>query len=175
MEIKKNKSKIVLMGFMGSGKTTLGKKLADQMKYDFIDLDHYIENKHKKSIENIFKEEGEAIFRQIERESLQDFSDKKCYILSLGGGTPCSPETIAWIKTHFLSIYLKPSLDVILYRLRGNKKKRPLLENLKEEELEPWVRRTLKERETYYLQADIIIEEMELQAGVGEIVRHLYM
>ena len=176
MEIKKNKSKIALMGFMGSGKSTLGKRLADQMQYEFIDLDNYIENKYKKSIEVIFKEDGEKYFREIEMQALQNFEDKKCFVLSLGGGTPCTAENLDFIQDNFFSIYLKPSLDVLLYRLQGSKKKRPLLKNLEGQELETWVRKTLKDREeNYYHHADLVIHDMEMDSAIGEIIRNLYL
>lgn len=151
--------KIILIGYMGSGKSTLGKAFAMKKKIPFIDLDHYIEQQENSSIRQIFKEKGEIYFRKKETFHLNTLlnSDEN-FVLALGGGTPCFGNNMQLIKnatSHV--IYLKYSPKSLTERLRAEKNNRPLIAHLKEEDLEEFIRKHLFERNLFYSQANHII------------------
>lgn len=148
---------IFLLGFMGSGKTSIGKKLARKLAVDFIDLDEYIEEKYNSSITSIFAERGEEQFRLIEQACLKDLGEKQNCIVSLGGGTPCYFDNIKVIKQLGTSVYLKLDVNILVGRLRLKKAKRPLIANKSDEEISQFVRQELKKREVYYNQADFVL------------------
>lgn len=150
---------IFLIGFMGSGKSSLGRKLASNLSRDFLDLDEMIEEKTGKTISEIFSEKGEVYFRSVERELLSLINPEGEYVVSLGGGAPCSDENIHLIKSGGLSIYIKESEDVLFGRLRGKKKERPLIANLNDTDLRRFISETLSDRLKYYEQADFIYEK----------------
>jgi len=147
--------KVVLLGYMASGKSTVGRLLARQLGLEFIDLDEYIEEHQKKSIKNIFSEKGEIFFRKLEHQMLSEVLDKEeSIVLSTGGGTPCygnNMETI--LKESDLSIYLNLSIPSLVERLSKEKEERPLVKNIGEEELPEFIGKHLFERRPYYLQA----------------------
>lgn len=119
---------IVLIGFMGSGKTTLGVKLAQVFDYHFIDTDSYIEEKTGLKISQIFQHHGEAHFRNLENQCLQEISDSKVKcVLSTGGGLPLRTENATILHQIGTVIFLKTSIEVTYERLRGDTK-RPLLQ-----------------------------------------------
>ena len=131
-----NFSKIILVGYMASGKSAVGEKLHQMLKYDYYDLDNFIERIYDTTIENIFKTKGEIYFREIERKSLEKIIRKrKNLIISLGGGTPCYYDTIDFINSFYdtKTFFLKTSVDVIFNRLKNSKAKRPLVSHLKTE------------------------------------------
>lgn len=144
---------IYIMGFMASGKSTFGKKLATLLGVDFIETDRLIEEREKKSIQQIFDEKGELYFRKLEKEILQNMDLSKKTVIALGGGTPCTAKNINWIHSHGSSIYLKLSTDLLIGRLRQNKQKRPLTKSLSDEEIGQLVREKMKERAPYYQSA----------------------
>ena len=150
---------IFLLGFMGSGKSSLGRKLAKRLGRTFVDLDDLIEVKTGQSISTIFSEKGEAYFRTIEREVLMGFNPEGEYVVSLGGGAPCSESNIGFIQTVGMSIYLKEPEDVLFGRLRGNKKERPLIANLNDAALKQFISDKLSEREKFYERADFVFEK----------------
>ena len=147
--------KVVLLGYMASGKSTVGRLLARQLGIEFIDLDEYIEEHQKKSIKNIFSEKGEIFFRKLEHQMLSEVLDKEeSIVLSTGGGTPCygnNMETI--LKESDLSVYLNLSIPSLVERLSKEKEDRPLVKNIGEEELPEFIGKHLFERRPYYLQA----------------------
>lgn len=149
---------IYLMGYMGSGKSTLGRKIANLLNYNFIDLDEEIEKKAGVSIEEIFEREGEKYFRRLESEQLAATAGKKDTVISLGGGTPCSNENIEFIKKHGFSIYINLPAKALYQRLTNAKIKRPLLKNISGNKLLEFIDKQLKERELYYEQADYIVD-----------------
>lgn len=153
---------IILVGFMGVGKTTYGKKLASNFGYEFVDLDKYIENKHKATIPFIFNLIGEHGFRIIEHRSLIEVLQKDNIILSTGGGTPCFFDNMEIITRKGFSIYLQLNPEVILHRLSNSKKKRPLIEKLSEQNLLDFIKNQLSEREKYYNLAKIKIDALNL-------------
>lgn len=150
--------RIFLLGFMAAGKTTIGKKLAQKLNFNFFDLDFYIEKKHKATISYIFNLVGEEGFRLIEHRTLLEILNYDNYILSTGGGTPCFYNNISKIRNHGLSIYLKISANLLVKRLKKSKRKRPLVNNFSEKELTNFVSKQILLREKYYLKADLVFE-----------------
>lgn len=156
--------KVFLIGFMGSGKTTLGKKLANYLKYDFIDLDKLIESKAGMSIVEYFGEHGEAAFRQLEREVLQTTDYPENVIVATGGGTPCYGDNMKWMNSNGEVAYLSLPPKVLAARLELSKVDRPLIRHLKGEELVDFIYLKLKEREVFYSQSRYVISASDLTA-----------
>ena len=152
--------KIVLVGYMGSGKTTIGKLLSNKLKISFLDLDEVIEQGLEDSISNIFNGKGEIFFRKKEHEYLTDvLSKKEKLILSTGGGTPCysgNMETMLNLADHVF--YLKVSIPGLVKRLLLEKEHRPLIKNIDNGELPEFIGKHLFERNNFYLKANHIID-----------------
>ena len=151
--------KIVLVGYMGSGKSTIAKLLSKKLNINFIDLDEYIEKKLKSTVSTIFEEKGEIYFRKMEHKYIQEIMDKKdSLILSTGGGTPCYSNNMDAINAKSSNVfYLKLSINELVERLILEKNNRPLIKNVANEELSEFVGKHLFERSYYYLQARHII------------------
>ena len=151
--------KIILIGYMGCGKSTLGKKLSSIKNIPFIDLDEYIIKHENKYIQDIFRDKGEIYFRKIETLYLQEIlQNNDNFILSLGGGTPCYGNNISLIKNpHILSIYLKYLPKNLAQRLLNETNQRPLLQQINNTNLEDFIRKHLFDRAPYYSQASITI------------------
>jgi len=149
-----NKPNITLCGMMGSGKSSIGKILANKLDYNFIDVDKIIEIKAKKTIKKIFKEDGEEFFRDLEEKITINILNNKKTIISLGGGAIISENIRNSIKKKSYSIYLKVDVDILVKRLQ-NSKMRPLIykKNLKKELIN-----LINKREIYYQKADLIIK-----------------
>lgn len=147
---------LFLIGFMASGKSSLGKKIAKHFDMEFVDLDEVIEAKAGCSINEIFEKEGEAYFRKLENEELQkiDLRDK---VVATGGGTPIYHNNMQYMKDHGAVAYLVVPTETILGRLRQNKEKRPLVKDLSDDELKDFVEKTLEQRKIIYRQADILV------------------
>lgn len=143
---------------MGAGKTTHGRKLANLLNLDFVDLDYYIEKKHRATIPYIFDLVGESGFRLIEHRTLKELLNRKNLVLSTGGGTPCFYNNIFLLNHNFLTIYFKQSVEIIVKRLISAKRKRPLVQNFTKEELKSFVSSKLNERENFYNQTKIVID-----------------
>lgn len=150
---------IVLMGYMASGKSTIGERLAKKLKYDFVDLDDLIESKENASVSEVFKTKGEIYFRKQEalylREQLQS---KENIILSVGGGTPCYSNNMDAIlnEPNAKSIYLKASIPTLIEKLMRKKATRPLIAHIETEEaMGEFIGKHLFERAHYYNQANI--------------------
>lgn len=155
--------RIFLIGYMGAGKTTMGKSLAQVMGLEFIDLDNWIEARQHKTIKEIFAEVGEEGFRKLERAGLEEVSTYENVILSLGGGTPCFFDNMEVVNRAGTSVYLKPSEEVLLKRLIKGKHKRPLLAEKSDDEILQVIREQLAWREPYYLKANITFEASHLE------------
>lgn len=152
--------KIILLGYMASGKSTIGKLLAEKLNITFIDLDSYIEVNEKKVISKIFKEKGEIYFRKIEHNCLSKLlQSKDNFVLSLGGGTPSYYDNIKMIlDSDCKVIYLKASISTLLKRIIKNKvNRRPLVANIKDEHLPEFIGKHLFERSVDYEKAHIKI------------------
>jgi shikimate kinase len=154
--------RIVLVGFMGSGKTTLGKRLASRLNHPFLDLDAEIERVTRRTIPEIFSESGEPKFREIERNTLIDVLINDEYVLATGGGAPCQGDNMKIINEYADSIYLKISPEVLASRLISSNTERPLIEGKSPEELIEFIKSKLDEREVYYNQSKHTISGFNL-------------
>ena len=151
--------KIFLIGFMGSGKTHWGKIWSSQTGIPFYDLDGEIEKRENLSVSEIFETKGETYFRELEDKALKLYTSMDNFIVSCGGGTPCSDNNIALIKNSGKSIYLKCQNNILFQRLLLEQEKRPLIKNFSHEELQDFIDSKVEEREKFYLQADIVLDE----------------
>ncbi len=150
--------RIFLLGYMGCGKTTLGRKIASEYYFRFIDLDEYIESKHGNTISEIFAQEGEDTFRKYEREALEDMLLEEDVIVATGGGAPCFFDNMERIKANSVSVYIQMDAEQIAKRLKHSKVDRPLLKGKSEIELYEFIKKTLESRSQFYNRADIIFE-----------------
>ena len=153
-------NKIVLIGYMGVGKTILGKKISENLKLAYYDLDDFIEKKVNLSVEDIFKSKGEIYFRRIERDCFEELMLKdESFVLSVGGGTPCYYENYKLLQDeNVISVYLKASITMLVERLKTEKKTRPLVAQLTDEQLLEFVGKHLFERNFYYNKAKYTVE-----------------
>ena len=150
---------------MGSGKTTVGRKLAQLIGRPFQDLDHYLEEKENKTVATLFELRGEDYFRQIEKEGLRSLAlNPQAMVISLGGGTVMSDENFSLIRQHGCLIYLQLSPTDLFSRLRFSARSRPLLKGLSDEAMKEKITSLLQEREQRYLQADLIVQGLDLEA-----------
>lgn len=151
--------KIILIGYMGSGKSTIAKLLSKSMHYEFLDLDEIIEKEQNASVSAIFERKGEVYFRKLEHEVLKRILQSETnMILSLGGGTPCFSNNQELLKQEDIdTIYLKTSIDKLYERLRTQKANRPLIANKSEDEMKEFIAKHLFERSFYYNQAKYIV------------------
>lgn len=169
--------KIVFVGYMGSGKTTIGKLVAKRLKLNFLDLDAFIEEAEGKTIGQLFLEKGELYFRKKEFFYLNEIlRENDNFLLSTGGGTPCYGLNMEAItKASSNSIYLRLSLPALVKRLSKEKANRPLIANIKDTELTEFIGKHLFERSYFYNQASIIIscDDKSPEALAMEIEKHL--
>lgn len=156
-EINKNHKLIFLIGFMGSGKSTLGKKLADNINYDFIDSDLIIEKEQGQSIESIFLLKGEAYFRDLEQKFIENLNHFIPTVIATGGGLPCSEINIEKLKKLGTIFYLNVSPELIIQRVKFDDS-RPLLKNLDYQEKIDFIQNKIEERNFFYKQAHFIID-----------------
>ncbi|MBM1106611.1 shikimate kinase [Aurantibacter crassamenti] len=169
--------KIVLLGYMGSGKSTIGRVLAEKLDYRFLDLDDFIEQKEKMSIPELFKEKGEIYFRKKESEYItMALAESDKIILSLGGGTPCYTNNMSDILTLTPNvIYLKVSVIGLAQRLQKEKSDRPLIKNIPDADLPEFIGKHLFERSVFYQKANSTIEcdNKTIDDIVSEIAENL--
>ena len=162
--------RIYLIGFMGSGKTSTGWRLAEKLDIPFCDLDEEIVARSGKSIPEIFSEEGEAAFREMEATILRETNKYQKAVIACGGGTPCHHRNMDWIIKNGLSIYLRTDPGLLAARLQQGKESRPLLSGMDDNELRAYIISKVRERESYYLRADIVFHQAEQDQEVaGEL------
>lgn len=149
---------IILVGYMCAGKTTVGKVLAKNLGCTFYDLDWYIEERFHKRIPQIFAEEGEVRFRDMERRMLHEVAEFQGIVLSCGGGTPCYFDNMAYMNSVARTFYLKAAPETLCSHLAVSRGERPLLKEKSPEELRTFVTEQLAERAPYYEQAQHIID-----------------
>ena len=145
--------RIILIGYMGAGKTTVGKALAQELGITFYDLDWYISSRMRKTIAQIFEERGEDGFRQIERNMLHEVAEFEDVIISCGGGTPCFFDNIDYMNQQAPVVYLKAEPDVLYKHLAMSKNDRPLLRGKSKEELITFIHDQLEKRNPFYTKA----------------------
>jgi len=164
---------IILVGFMGSGKSTIGKVLAEQLGVDFIDSDEVISKNEGLSISEIFETKGEDCFRQKEREFVLGLPNVKPSVIAVGGGLPCFEDNLDLLKNAGTVFYLNVSVMTLVKRLQNEKSQRPLLANLEDKDLSNFVFDKLIERTAFYRKANHIIpnETGNVDAAVKEILK----
>ena len=150
--------RIILIGYMGAGKTTVGKALAKELRMPFYDLDWYIESRMHKTVKAIFDERGEAGFRQIEHNMLHEVAEFEDVIISCGGGTPCFFDNIDYMNRQGETVYLKATPEVLYGHLKMGKTIRPLLLNKTADEVQVFIREQLTQREPYYNRAKHVLD-----------------
>lgn len=167
--------RIILMGYMGAGKTTVGRVLAKELGVKFYDLDWYIETRFCKKVSDIFALEGEEGFRKKERAMLHEVAEFEDVVIALGGGAPCFFDNMDYINQQGDTIYLKGTPDVLYQHLLMAKGKRPLLEGKSKEELKEYIQNTLEVREPFYGKAKHIynIRLMGTQDQVNDCVSEI--
>jgi shikimate kinase len=155
---------IFLIGFMGCGKTTLGRKLASRLGYMFMDLDHIFEAREGMTIAEYFAKYGEAAFRKMESEVLQKHTYPEHAVIATGGGLPCFYDNMEWMNAHGKTFYIKLSPKTLADRLQNEKDERPLLRERHGETLVQFIADKLAEREPFYNKANIIADGLSLTA-----------
>ena len=146
-------TRILLIGFMAAGKTTLGKALARELGLQFIDLDHYIENRYRSTVSQLFAERGEEAFRQIERNMLHEVAEFEDVIIATGGGTPCFFDNMDYMNGQGTTVFLEASVDTIHTRLTIARTQRPLVAQKTSDELRDYIIQMLELRKPYYSRA----------------------
>jgi len=145
--------RIILIGYMGAGKTTVGRALAKELGLQFYDLDWYIENRRRMKVPEIFAEYGEEGFRQIEHNMLHEVAEFEDVVISCGGGTPCFFDNIDYMNRQAQVVYLRCEPEVLHGHLLMGKTERPLLKGKSPDELIAFIREQLCARELYYKKA----------------------
>ena len=150
--------RIILIGYMGAGKTTVGKALSKELGIPFYDLDWYIESRRRKTVPQIFAELGEEGLRQIERNMLHEVAEFEDVIISCGGGTPCFFDNIDYLNQQGQVVYLRCEPEVLQKHLMMGKTERPLLKGKSPEELNAFIREQLEKREPFYTKAQYTLD-----------------
>lgn len=163
--------RIFLIGFMGSGKSYTGKRLAALLGYAFYDLDALIEEREECAVSDIFHDKGEVYFRELESRILRETASLTNAVISCGGGTPCFHQNMDWMNAHGITIWLDPPEEVIYRRLQRKPHKRPLLAGLEtEEQWLAFIETKLAERGPYYNQAQVVYrQESDGVDAAGEL------
>jgi shikimate kinase len=146
-------NRIFIIGYMGAGKTTVGKALAKELNIEFYDLDWYIEARMRKTVKQIFDEQGEEGFRRIEKNMLHEVGEFENVIVSCGGGTPCFFDNMEFMNQQGETVYLKATPEVLYGHLKMGKTVRPLLLNKTPEEVQVFINEQLQKRESFYKKA----------------------
>lgn len=163
---------IYLIGFMGSGKSHTGRRLAEARGVPFVDLDDWIEVHSGLSIAQIFNAEGEKGFRKREQKALHQTVSLERAVVACGGGTPCFFDNMEWMNARGLTVFLDTPAALILERLRKEREHRPLIRDLNEAELGQYIRNKLAERRPCYEQAKVIYTQREAAENVaGRLAR----
>jgi shikimate kinase len=166
--------KVFLIGYMASGKSHLGKELAQLTGYPNIDLDDIFEERYRISVNDFFEKYDELSFRRLEQELLLETESLPNGLVSTGGGTPCFFRNMEFMKINGVSIYLRVNVRILAERLENVKRKRPLLNKVEPGEMEMFVRKQLDEREPFYLQADHIVEAQRIDpASIMKLIPDL--
>lgn len=153
---------VYIVGFMGSGKSTAGRKLALSLGWQFIDLDKKIEESAGKHIPDIFEQDGESRFREIESEVLKETGSLTETVISTGGGTPCHGDNMDYMLSAGLTIYLKMTPEQLTRRLLDSSGERPLIKNVPDDQLQTFIENMLSAREKWYGKANLIVDGISI-------------
>lgn len=170
-------TRIIIIGYMGAGKTTVGKALARELGLQFYDLDWYIEARMHKTVPQLFAERGEQGFRQVERAMLHEAAEFEDVVLSCGGGTPCFFDNMDYLNSVSETFYLKASPETLCRHIAMSRGDRPLLKGKSPEEIRAFVEQQLQARESFYEKAkhvvDInVLDSFEKIDDIAKIIRH---
>lgn len=146
-------TRVILIGYMGAGKTTVGRQLALALGLQFYDLDWYIEMRYHKKVPQIFAEAGEEGFRDLERRMLHEVAEFEDVVVSCGGGTPCFYDNMEYMNAQAETVYLKARPEVLAMHLKMGKTERPLIKGKQEDELLQYIKDSLEKREPFYSKA----------------------
>jgi shikimate kinase len=155
--------RVFLIGYMGAGKTTLGKIVARKLNLSFVDIDYFIENRFHKKIRDLFEAHGETGFRELEKKILREVADFENVIISTGGGAPCFFDNMDFMNQKGKTVFLKVHPDILFRRLRVSATSRPVLKEKTDEELHTFIVQTLETRSPFYIQAQYIFNTDELE------------
>mgnify|MGYP000368641183 CR=1 FL=1 len=167
--------RVFLVGYMGAGKTTVGKELAKLAGLSFIDLDYYIEGRYHKAVSQIFAERGEEAFREIERNMLHEVAEFEDVLISTGGGAPCFFDNMEYMNRVGTTVFLDVDPKVLFSRLRVAKQQRPILQGKKDDELLDFIVQALEKRAPFYRQANYIYcaDKLEDRSQIETSVQQL--
>jgi shikimate kinase len=163
-------NKIFLIGFMGAGKSSIGKELAQSLHYRFLDTDVLIEKQMKKSIPEIFESEGEEGFRVIEQQILHSLKDETQIVIATGGGCPAYDKNMQWMNVHGKTIYLKCSIGVLFHRIAPKKKLRPMIAHMDDVDIMDFLIAKLRERSKYYEKAEMVVDG---DGGIEDVYKNI--
>jgi len=172
-------TRIFLIGYMGAGKTTLGKAFARAMGLTFIDLDWYIEERFHKTIRQLFTERGEDGFRDLEKRMLHEASEFEDVVISVGGGTPCFFDNMEYMNAAGETVFLDVDIKVLFRRLKVAKQQRPLLDGKTDEELMLFIQEALQARLPFYTKAkhvfngELLEDRHQIQQSVERLKEQL--
>lgn len=172
-------TRIFLIGYMGAGKTTLGKAFARDTGLDFIDLDWYIEERYHKTVQQLFTERGEEGFRELERKMLHEVADFEDVIISAGGGTPCFFDNMEYMNSRGETVFLEVDPKVLFRRLKAAKQQRPLVADKTDDELMGFICEALQKRRPFYsrakhlFKADELEDKRQIQTSVDSLRKQL--
>ena len=155
--------RIFLTGYMGAGKTTLGKAFARKLNLPFVDLDWYMEERFHKTVGELFVERGEAGFRELEKNMLHEVGAFEDVVISTGGGAPCFFDNMDFMNRNGKTVFLNVHPDVLFRRLREAKQQRPILQGKQDDELKEFIIRALEKRTPFYSQAQYVFNADELE------------
>jgi Shikimate kinase len=156
-------TRIFLIGYMGAGKTTLGKAFAREMNLSFVDQDWYIEERFHKTVQEIFAERGEQGFRELERQMLHEIAEFENVVISTGGGAPCFYDNMEFMNQKGETVFLNVAPDVLFSRLKIASQNRPILRGKTNEELKAFIAKALEKRAPFYSKAKYIFNADELE------------
>lgn len=155
---------VVLVGFSGAGKTTIGRELALRLDLEFVDLDDAIEEKYHATIPHIFQKYGESVFRQCEYQTLKELLKGQDMVIAAGGGTPANQDAMQLMNANAVTVYVDLSEETLVKRLKNSKKERPLTVSLTEEQLVEYVHDRLEQRLPFYRKAQLTVSEEKVNA-----------
>ena len=153
--------KIFLVGFMGSGKSYIGKILAEKLGFQFVDLDSIIENTEGVKISQIFEIHGESYFRKVESDCLHHLNKWTEIVVATGGGAACFHDNMSWMNENGITVYLSVEPQLLASRLANEVDKRPILQGKTGDELLDFIKMKVSEREDFYNQAHVKIHQTE--------------